>query len=95
MKIILCNYGDQLTTRDIGAVIRTEIAKQVEEGNVVIDFEGIVGITQSCADEMVGVLVLNLGFEVFKDKVTFANASNDIKSVIKYVVRQRIASQDV
>ena len=76
-----------LSSRELGAVIRskTEDALQIVD-TVVLDFEGIELITQSFGDEILGVLVRELGFSVIKERVKIANANPLIKQVLKFVI---------
>ena len=86
MIIQLKIFGEELTTRDIGAIIREQIQEHINNGsNVIIDLESVNMITHTCADEIFGKLAMNNGL-CFKIK----NANETTLALIKYVIAQRI-----
>lgn len=67
---------------------RKQIESQLDSGStVVIDFSG-KDVTQSFIDELVGGLVLNRGRGVVS-KISFKNCSDEVKSIIKFVINDR------
>jgi len=77
-----------LGSRSYGEIIREEIESAVESGNsVIIDFEGIEGITQSFGDEIVGIFVRNHGVDYIKENISIINANDEIRSVLNFVVK--------
>ena len=77
----------------IGSRLRARsVREQVEvllgnDGDVVIDFQG-VGISQSFADELVGVLLLYKGPDIL-NRLVFKSCSDSVKAAIEFVVADR------
>jgi len=66
-----------------------EIERNLATGNTVaIDFSG-KDATQSFVDELIGALILKQGREVLS-KLSFKNCSDELKSIIKFVVNDRV-----
>lgn len=68
---------------------RKQIESLLNEGHsVAIDFAGKEA-TQSFVDELVGALVLKRGRAVLSS-LKFQNCSEDVRSIIKFVVNDRV-----
>ncbi|AUY33584.1 STAS-like domain-containing protein [Pseudomonas sp. PONIH3] len=69
--------------------IRKEIERCLQEGSIIaIDFSG-KDATQSFVDELIGGLILRHGRAVL-GQLSFKNCSDDVKSIIKFVVNDRV-----
>lgn len=78
-----------LGMRSSAAPFRKEIEHNLDSGDTVaVDFQGHEA-TQSFVDELIGALVLKRGRAVLS-KLSFKNCSNDVKSIIKFVVSDRL-----
>lgn len=68
---------------------REQIERFLATGNsVVVDFSGY-DVTQSFVDELIGSLILRNGRGVFSHLI-FENCSPEVKSIIRFVVQDRI-----
>ncbi len=81
------NGFENLSTRENGLLLRKEIEKLLEKNQyVVLNFEGINLITQSFADEVLGVLIRKNGIDFVRSKIKIKNASDFVKTIIKFVI---------
>lgn len=72
-------HGVVLAGRDLAKAIRGDVVGRVNRGEeVVIDFDGVVAISPSFADELFGKLPITVG-----DRVQFEHVSEHIASVAK------------
>ena len=91
MKIVnvksFFNGSDMLSTRESGAILRDSIKEYLKKGSpVILDFEGINMITQSFADEIVGIFIRENGLDFVRNRIKIKNANNLVKVVIKFVI---------
>lgn len=78
-----------LGMRASAAPYRLEIEGCIRSGSkVAIDFSG-KDATQSFVDELIGGLILKHG-RVILNSLSFKNCSPDVKSIIKFVVNDRV-----
>ena len=85
---------DFFSSRTHAALLRKEI--QTHLGffqSVTIDFSD-TEMTQSFADELIGVLAFLKGPELFK-KIKFKGCSEEMKKIINFVVTQRLSSRSL
>jgi STAS-like domain of unknown function (DUF4325) len=74
-------YGEILGGRVLGDELRAEILMHVQAGEeVVVDFEGVVAMSPSFADEVFGKLPAAVA-----EHVEFANVSADLQAVADMV----------
>ena len=75
-------------SRENGERVREEIIEKLKEKNgITLDFTGISLITQSFADEIIGILTRMYGIEFIKKNIRINNANSEIKSMLNYVVK--------
>lgn len=75
-------------SRAAGEVIGELINQAFENGEkVILDFEGIDGITLSFGDEIIGIFTRLKGKEFIKENVSLINANENIKTIINIVIR--------
>ena len=81
--------SDFAGSRQSGEKIREEIARLVEAKNdgVTLDFAQIKMITQSFGDEVLGILTRVHGIDYIKKNIRLVNESDEIKSILNYVIR--------
>lgn len=79
---------DFIGSRQIGKVVREKIEKDIKDGakNSTIDFAGIQSVTQSFADEVIGILIRKYGATFIRDRVFLVNHNEDIRSTFNFVV---------
>ncbi len=74
-------------SRGTGEKIRNKIKNEIDTGGkVTLDFGGIEIITQSFADEMIGILVRAFGVDYIRKKLLLVNANEDIKRTLNFVI---------
>jgi len=80
-------------TRQSGERIRNEILNLTKESSykVVIDFNGISVVSSSFADELIGKLVLELGFIGFTQRIQLIGMNDFIAPIVDRSVAQRMA----
>jgi len=79
---------DFIGSRNAGEVIREKMDNIITNKQVVIlDFDGILSITQSFADEIVGIYVRAFGVKYIKENIEVINANDDIKVLLNFVVK--------
>lgn len=91
MVIRMDQWGKILSTRDLGVNIRQKIIMELnkQDQDIIIDFINVEGINQSCADEIFGKILLEIGLNDLKKRIKFNNMNDTISSVIKYVMASR------
>ena len=78
-----------LGTRFEGRTLRLELERHLRESERVrLDFAG-VAITQSCADEFVGVLIAQEGQSLL-DRLVFAHCSPTARAILEFVIGTRM-----
>lgn len=91
MIIKFSQYGKSLGTRTLGKSIRNSVVEQINDGNsVVFDFDGVMTINNSFADEFLGKLLDTLNFKIIREKTEIINANDNIKFVIRQVLEPLI-----
>lgn len=97
MMILMTSFSagsrNSLSTREFGAEVRQCILEKLELGeNLVLDF-GKQNVSPSFADECIGLIVQDLGFERVKKNIKLINLSDSAKSIIKHVISKRVGSR--
>ena len=91
---------DFLGSRWAGEQVREIMEEAIMRNNqtVVLDFEGITGITQSFGDEIVGIFARAFGKDFVKKNVKAINISEDVRIILNWSIKvsvkysQRISS---
>lgn len=80
-------------TRQAGARLRNQILNIFQQSNqvILIDFRGVELISSSFADELLGKLVIELGFFGFNTLIKMKNMNSLIQSIVQRSVSQRMA----
>jgi len=96
------DYGDLLYiikekaegtgTRQSGERVRNEISNLIRDTNkrIIIDFSGVAVISSSFADELIGKLVIELGFFNFNNLVRMIKMNDLCQSIVQRSVSQRM-----
>jgi STAS-like domain of unknown function (DUF4325) len=94
-KILYCltEWKDGVSTRTSGEKLRLEIIDNFLETKkrFVIDFANINVISSSFADELLGKLVVELGFFEFNNLVKLRNMNELIQQLVQRSVTQRMS----
>jgi hypothetical protein len=93
LAYILKDWRSGVGTRPSGKLLRTEILNNYRDSSkrIVLDFGNINVISSSFADELVGKLVLELGFFGFNNLVKMKNMNELIQQLVQRSVAQRMA----
>ena len=76
-----------LGSRGAGEVIRLQMDKVLNDNNnVIIDFNKIDGVTQSFADEIIGIFVRAFGVTFIKNRIKVINANENIRKILNFVI---------
>ncbi|ADQ41600.1 hypothetical protein Calkr_2135 [Caldicellulosiruptor acetigenus I77R1B] len=88
--IKLSEFGSIVCSRKNGEIVREKILEEIKNGNIVeINFEGVEMINHSFADEAFGKLLYDLPVDVFKNRIKFIKANDDVKGIIKMAIAER------
>lgn len=92
-RIILSKFGNTLGTRVLGIEVRSVFNELFNQNDTIfLDFNNIRVVTNSFADELIGKKVKEIGLDTFKNSVKIINANENVKSVIKKSIKDRIVS---
>lgn len=80
-----------LVGRDVGKKIREKIKLLIEENEKIeIDMENKTNISPSFLEEAIVLLVIDLGKENFKNKISLININLSIKTLMNNMLSKRI-----
>lgn len=90
--IHLNKHGSSMGTRELGSSIREEVLSLIKQGdNILFDFSGVSVISSAFGDELFGKLYMELGDEVFRNKIKVNNFDNEeSKKIILLVINNGI-----
>jgi STAS-like domain of unknown function (DUF4325) len=78
-------HGTVFSTRDRGEKLLEEVDRALADGeDLVVDFDGVLSISHSFADEFIGAL-----FEAKPGEVTIENAAPSVERAIQRSLRAR------
>lgn len=92
MAINVIDYGSIISDDAVGARILGHINRELgrNEQPVVVDFDNVLSITTFNAKQIFGELYFNLGADMFFKRIHFKNASENIVTIIKMGIRDRM-----
>ncbi|WP_456451638.1 STAS-like domain-containing protein [Hydrogenimonas sp.] len=88
IRVIDASEGiDFVGSRQIGEAVRERIEQDLEKGvdRITIDFAGVRSITQSFADEVIGILIRKFGSDYVRSRVFIVNHNEDIRATLNFV----------
>lgn len=89
LKVDIFDIASDLTTRPVGAHARCILLGMLEDNEAIeIDFHA-KSLTPSFADECIGQLAAELGFDGFRSRVKLLNVSESSRPLIRHVVLTR------
>jgi anti-anti-sigma regulatory factor len=88
-----CNF---LGLRVEGEAVRERMEKVImKEGKkVVLDFEGVRGISHCFADEIVGIFARVFGKEWVKENIRVVNVNENVRSMLNLAVKLAIKQRE-
>lgn len=91
MKVKICSFGPIISDKAIGAKIYSEISSALKDKSVInIDFIGVVSMATFCAKQVFGRLYIEMGADLFFERIKFLNVSEDLKIIIKMGIQNAI-----
>lgn len=92
-ELTMSLFSENLVTRDIGSNIRNEIISEIrnEKNIIILNFDH-VQISHSCADEIFGKLVMEIGLKELRKKIIIKNSDEITTIIIKYVIARRLTN---
>lgn len=94
IKLELGRIGKTLGLRLMGKPICEQIISAIErDEKVILDFNGVTMLTDSCADEIFTTLIHKYGFDKFKRYTGFLNYNSQIEKMILNKIQYAISTQ--
>lgn len=95
MTVSLKEYGPLLSDKKVGEEILKKIKLHLEKSGVLnIDFTGITSMATFCAKQIFGSLYLELGPEIFFERIKFLKVNEDLKIIIKMGIQNAIEESE-
>ena len=95
-EIKLSSYGPIVSSKSAGdeiyELINLTLTK--EEGKIIINLDGIKSMATFCAKQIFGKLYINLGSQVFFDRITLKGADNDLKTIIQIGIQHALEEKN-
>lgn len=83
-------YGTDLSSRFKASGLRRQIESSADLLPVVLDFEGVYTMSESFADELIGLLVASRGHDWFRENVRVCNMAPEVRLSVLKAVRTRL-----
>jgi hypothetical protein len=94
-SIVLSKYSNVINDKTVGANIYLEIKTALESFNIIeIDLENIKAMTTFCARQIFGQLYIELGSEIFFNRIEFIKGSDNLKIIIQWGIEKAIRDRD-
>lgn len=89
-------YGSELGTRMLGVQVREELLpmiNSVAEGDkLILDFENVMVVANSFADECLAKILLVMPLDELKKRTTFRNTNDFVRRTIAVAFKRRQSS---
>ncbi|MEZ5469860.1 MAG: STAS-like domain-containing protein [Lysobacterales bacterium] len=82
-----------LASRHSAAKLRNDIDALLDEGSVVLNFSQVLVVSESYADELIGVLVEQRGLAPLFERLQLRGVRSNVARSIAAAVRQRLTLQ--
>lgn len=93
----VADHGALLVTRDQGAVVRgklLDVLRTAAPDRVEVQLDGVETYTPSFMDELLGKTLVEIGRDVFRERVRLIATRNDVRKLANLVLNNRLkASQ--
>jgi hypothetical protein len=90
-NIDLSNYGPIIGSKTIGDEIYWLIKKEIDKGEQIsISLKNIRSMATFCAKQIFGKLYVELGSQLFFEKILITGADNDLKTIIQIGIQHAI-----
>ena len=94
MKISLNDFGPLISDKKIGDEIYRQIKNGLEKDNILhVDFSEVTSMATFCAKQIFGKLYIELGSNVFFERIKFQNTNEDLKIIIKMGIQNALDDQ--
>ncbi|MVM33649.1 DUF4325 domain-containing protein [Spirosoma sp. HMF4905] len=92
--IYLKHYGFVISDSELGQKIFDDIISALDEFNfLTIDFDEIISMATFCSKQIFGKLYLKLSSKVFFERVRIANATNEMRIVVRLGIEKALEDQ--
>lgn len=90
VSIQMIEYGSTMATRQRGAELRSKVLDIAgDTTHLVLDFQGVLGVSSSFADEFVGRLADDGGDGETDRHIEVVNARDEVQRVVESVLARR------
>ncbi len=91
MSIELKKYGLIISDQDSGTIIYKEIRNEIDlNDKCIVDFKTVKSMATYNAKQIFGRLYLELGSNLFFEKIEIKNASDDLKLIIRLGIQSAL-----
>lgn len=95
MKIELKKYGVIISDQNSGKVIFDKIKETLElQDKCIVDFKDVKSMATYNAKQIFGKLYIELGSNVFFEKIEIKNASEDLKLIIRLGIQSALEDKN-
>jgi len=87
---------DFLGLRVEGEVVREKMEEVIMKkgGRVILDFEGVRGISHCFADEIVGIFTRAFGKEWVKENIRVVNVNENVRSMLNLAIKLALKQRE-
>lgn len=94
-KIELNKYGPIISSETVGEDIYKIVKEEIDKGaSVELNLLGIKTMATFCAKQIFGRLYIELGAEMFYEKISIKNADNDLKTIISIGIKNALDDKE-
>ncbi|MFA6151451.1 MAG: STAS-like domain-containing protein [Chitinophagaceae bacterium] len=95
MKLILKDFGAIISDQTSGDLIYNKIKEILSKNeNCIVDFDNVKSMATFNAKQIFGRLYLELGSDVFFQKLQLENVSDDLRLIIRLGIQSAIEDSD-
>lgn len=89
--ILVKDFGSIISDKETGNSLLKELKTGLKENSeIIVDLEGVISMATFCSKQVFGSLYLELGPEVFFNKIKFTKATDDVLAIIKIGIQNAL-----
>lgn len=89
--IVVKKFGSIISDKETGNALLGELKQGLKENDeIIIDLEGVISMATFCSKQIFGSLYLELGAEIFFNKIKFTRGTNDVLAIIKIGIQSAL-----
>lgn len=90
---VICPIGTDLASRRSAALLRASINQLIDQNIAVkLDLSNVQSISESYADELFGILVLEHGLDIFERNVSVSCSEYGVLKYIAKAIKERLTN---